>query len=125
MPVEIQNALVSLAAAIISVVAMFVGYYGAFYFKKLTAKVEAELGTEQFEWLHDFIYQAVKSVTQNPAFKGWTGEKLKEYVVAIVTNKVAELNLPFDENDIDLLVEAAVKSFKDATGWSAPELPPG
>jgi len=33
--------------------------------------------------------------------------------------KVVELKLPFDEADIDNLIEAAVRNFKDSTGWKA------
>lgn len=119
MPEQLYDALINLVAALIGVAAMFVGYYGSFYLKKLTAKAEQELGQAQFDWLKDFIYAMVHSAAQNPALAKYTGEQLKEWVVAMATNKVIELGLPFDENDIDALVEAAVKSFKEETGWSA------
>jgi hypothetical protein len=118
-PDELKNALVTFAVALITLATSAVGYYGAYYFKKLAAKVQGEIGLTQYNWLTRFIYDMVVSVAQNPIAKEWTGEKLKKYVLITVMKKVVELKLPFDEADIDNLIEAAVKNFKESTGWKA------
>jgi len=68
-PDELKNALVTFAVALITLATSAVGYYGAYYFKKLAAKVQGEIGLTQYNWLTRFIYDMVVSVAQNPIAK--------------------------------------------------------
>ena len=108
LPVELQEVLMQLLIAVVGLVVGLLGYYGRQYLKKLDAKAEAELGQEQWFWLKEFVVNAAESVMQNPALAKYTKEQWREYVEAYAIKQIEAHNLPFDENDVEVLIEQAV-----------------
>jgi hypothetical protein len=108
LPVELQEVLMQLLVAVVGLVVGVIGYYGRMYIKKLEARATVELGRDQWYWLKGFVTDAVESVMQNPVMKDWTKEQLREYVEAYAVKQIEAHNLPFDEDDVEVLIEQAV-----------------
>jgi hypothetical protein len=113
-PAEIQNLLTQLLVAVIGLVVAVLGYYTRLCLAKLTDKIKADVGEKQFAWAKSFIETAVMAVSQNPAFAGWSGEMLKAYVMKEALAFSEKYKLSFDEAEIDLMIEEAVKWMKQS-----------
>lgn len=112
LPVEIQSLLTQLLMAVVGLVVAVLGYYARLYIAKAVELTKAKIGAEQYAWALAFIETAVMAVAQNPAFKGFTGAELKEYVKKQALAFSVKYKLSFDEGEIDLMIEEAVKWMK-------------
>jgi len=115
MPEVIQDALVNLAAALVSLAAVVVGYYIRYYLLKLSEKLQHDTDYDKYLMFEGFLRSLVEAAKQNPQFAEWTGDKLKEYVLNLAMAKVEEWKLPLTHDDVDALIEAAVFAFKQRT----------
>jgi hypothetical protein len=111
----LQEALNQLLTAVVAVVVAAVGTFGSFYIRKWLTLLEVKAGKEQFDWLEALALSTVTALAQNPAFKEWTGESLKQYAVDTVKNYAETHKLPFTEEAIDNAIEAAYYWFKKST----------
>jgi len=109
---EIQQLLYSAVASLIAVIMAVLGYYSRLLLVKVQHKVENSIGKEQYDWLYDYIFQLVHAVKQNPAFKDYTNENLKAYVLSQAMLFVENNKMPFTQEQIDALIESAVYYFK-------------
>lgn len=112
LPVELQDLLMQVLVAVVSLVVAAIGFYGRLYLKKLELQLKVKIGADQYAWLTTFITNAVHSASQNPLLKDFTGPALKEWVDAQATTFIHDNDLPFSEKDVDVLIEAAVKWMK-------------
>lgn len=114
-PAELQDVLVQLLVAVVSLVVGLLGFYGRAYLKQLEKKIASQVGTAQWDWLREYINETVHAVAQNPAFEGWSGDKLKLYVKNQALIFVDKYKLPVDQGDVDAMIEAAVYWLKRET----------
>ena len=108
---ELQQLLMSALLAVLTFVIAAAGIWFRAWLKKLEFEVEVKIGTEQLSWLKSYISDTVAALAQNPAFEEWSKIDLKEQAIQFVTAFCEEHNLPFSDEQIDILIESAVSAF--------------
>lgn len=68
---------------------------------------------EKFQTMIDWAQHAVLAAEQ--AYSARTGPEKKKIVKAFIKRVLAEKNIPLSDNEIDILIESAVKQMNNGT----------
>jgi hypothetical protein len=81
--------------------------------------LKAKLGETNYNVIKGLASTIVRFLQQSPAFEALEPEKKKEMAITYLTQKCAELHLPFTHDDIDKIAEEAVQIMKSETAGLA------
>ena len=115
----LQPLLDTLIKALVALLAGLLGLAVKYAVQYVEAWLKAKVGPEQLVWMAGVIEGLVKAAAQNPAFADLNPEALKSLVLQEAVAFCEQYKLPFDENFLDTLIEAAVAEWKEYAGYSA------
>ena len=78
--------------------------------------LKSKIGDSNTVMLKDLASTVVRFLAQSPAFEAMELDEKKEYAIVWLSQKCAELNLPFTHDDIDKFIEEAVQIYKSEMG---------
>jgi len=120
---ELQAVLKDAIAAVLVALAALVGWG----LKEVIALgklwVQEKIGEQQLARVVNFLEWVVRGLAQDPVFSKWTAEEVKDYALQLAIGFCERCNLPFSDQELNVLIEGVYNEFKEFFGGSLPKRP--
>lgn len=130
LPIELQvvikdaviAVLVALSGLILWGAKELIGIAKLWVQKRIDA-LEEKVGQDKVQDFLAFLERLVRALAQDPIFSQWTAEDVKEYAEQMAIKYCEKYDLPFDDEEINILIEAVYSEYKEFFGGKLPKRP--